>query len=86
MKVTIALSDDELYRSVRVRAAQTGRPIRDLVEEAITMWLEAQEEAEDREASEQALAEYTEVGGLDAERYFARLVTEGRVVYETPER
>jgi len=86
MKVTIALSDDELYRAIRVRAAQTGRPIRDIVEEALTMWLEAHEDAEDREASEEALAEYAEVGGLDAEQYFARLVAEGRVVYEIPER
>jgi len=83
MKVTIALTDDELYRAIRVRAAQTGRQIRDIVEEALTMWLEAHEDAEDREASEDALVEYVEAGGLDAERYFARLVAEGRVVYET---
>lgn len=84
--MTIALTDDELYRAIRVRAAQTGRQIRDIVEEALTMWLDAQEDAEDREASDEALAEYAEAGGLDAERYFARLVAEGRVVYETRER
>lgn len=83
MKVTIALSDDELYRTIRVRAAQTGRQIRDIVEEAFTMWVDAQEDAEDREASEDALAEYADAGGLDAQRYFARLVAEGRVTYET---
>ena len=84
--MTIALTSEELYRAIRVRAAQTGRQIRDIVEEALATWLEAQEDAEDREASVEALDEYGQVGGLDAERYFARLVAEGRVVYETPKR
>lgn len=84
--MTISLTDDELYRAIRVRAAQTDRRIRDIVEEALTMWLEAQEDAEDRKASQDALADYAKAGGLDARTYFARLVAEGRVVYETPKR
>lgn len=82
MKVTIALSDDSLYRAVRVRAAQDGRQIRDIVEEALRAWLDAQEDAEDAAASQTALAEYEEAGGVDADRYFERLVAEGRVTYE----
>lgn len=81
MKVTIAFANDELYRAVRVRAAQGGRQIRDIVEEALEMWLTAQEDAEDVAASEVALAEYDEIGGIDAETYFNRLVAEGRVGY-----
>jgi plasmid stability protein len=81
MKVTIAFSDDELYRAVRVRAAQSGRQVRDLVEEALELWLTAQEDAEDIAASESALAEYDAAGGVDAEAYFAKLVAEGRVTY-----
>jgi plasmid stability protein len=82
MKVTVAFANDELYRAARVRAAQSGRQIRDIIEEALEMWLQAQEDAEDVAASEDALAEYAEVGGgVDADRYFQRLVAEGRVDY-----
>lgn len=82
MKVTIALSDDELYRAIRVRAAQSERQIRDIVEEALRAWLEAQEDAEDAAASQDALAEYDQATGVDADRFFERLVAEGRVTYE----
>lgn len=79
MKVTIAFSDDSLYRAVRVRAAQSGRQIRDLVEEALEMWLTAQEDAEDIAAVKEALAEPGE--DIDAEEFFQRLVAEGRASY-----
>lgn len=81
MKVTIALSNDELYRAVRVRAAQSGRQIRDIVEEALEMWLSAREDEEDVTASADALAEYERVGGADADTEFQRMVAEGRVEY-----
>jgi len=82
MKVTVAFSDDELYRTVRIRAAQEGRQIRDIVEEALQMWIDAQEDAEDIAASDAAVSEYAEAGGIDADSYFRRLVAEGRVGYE----
>ena len=75
MKVTIAFSNDELYRAVRVRAAQGGRQIRDIVEEALEMWLTAQEDAEDVAASASALAEPGK--SADAEAFFAKMVAEG---------
>ena len=87
MKVTIAFRDDELYRAIRVRAAQSGRQIRDIVEEALEAWLEAREDEEDIAASLDALAEYDKAGGVDAETYFQRMVAEQRVEYDTkPER
>ena len=43
MKVTISFRDDALYRAVRVRAAEEGRQIRDIVEEALMAWLDARE-------------------------------------------
>jgi plasmid stability protein len=82
VKVTIAFSDDELYRAIRVRAAHSGRQIRDIVEEALEMWLTAQENAEDTSAAKDALAEYDEVGGVDADAFFQRLVAEGRIEYD----
>jgi hypothetical protein len=81
MKVTIAFANDELYRAARVRAVQSGRQVREIVEEALEMWLTAQEDAEDIAASEAALAEYEAAGGVDAEAYFAKLVAEGRATY-----
>src|SRR3989304_1160500 len=42
--------------------------------------------AERGQGSDHIQLEYTEVVWLDAEQYFGRLVTEGRVVYETPVR
>jgi plasmid stability protein len=82
MKVTIALRDDVLYRAVRVRAAESGRQIRDVVEEALREWLERREDAEDLTASQEALVEYDASGGEDADVFFERMVAEGRVTYE----
>ena len=83
MKVTIAFSDDQLYQAVRVRAVQSGRQIRDIVQEALERWLQEQEDAEDVSASMEALTEYDEAGGAEADRYFQRLVAERRIEYET---
>ncbi len=41
------------------------------------------EDAEDISASVEALAEHGEAGGVEADRYFQRLVADGRVEYET---
>jgi len=87
MKVTIALRDDALYRSVKVRAAVSGRQIRDVVEEALEDWLARQEDAEDIAVSQVALEAFARGEGLDAEEFFRRMVAEGRVDYQTdPER
>ena len=56
MKVTIALRDDALYRAVRIRAAESGRQIRDVVEEALREWLERREDVEDLALGREALA------------------------------
>lgn len=82
MKVTIAFSDDELYRRVRVHAAASGRQIRDIVEEALASWLEQAEESADIAASREALAEYETIGGTEADAFFAHMINEGRVSYE----
>lgn len=82
MKVTIALRDEALYRAVRIRAVESGRQIRDVIEEALREWLERQEDAEDRDLAREALAEYDADGGEDADAFFRRMVAEGRVAYE----
>jgi len=83
MKVTVAFRDDALYRTIRVRAAADGRQVREIVEEALTAWLEAREDAEDASASKRALAEYEQSGGTNADACFRRLVAAGRVTYDT---
>lgn len=87
MKVTIALRDEALYRSVKVAAARTGRQIRDVVEEALTEWLESRETAEDVTASTDAIAAHERGEGIDADAFFDRMIAEGRVEYQAdPER
>ena len=82
MKVTVSFRDEWLYRAVKVRAAASGRQIRDVIEEAVEGWLEAQEDAEDIAASKDAIAEYELEGGMDAIAFFDRLIAENRVTYE----
>lgn len=83
MKVTIALRDDALYRAVRIRAVESGRQIRDVIEEALREWLERREDAEDLELARDALAEFDAAGGEDADAFFERMIAERRVTYET---
>lgn len=82
MKVTVSFRDEWLYRAVKVRAAAGGRQIRDVIEEAVDAWLEAQEDAEDIALSREALAEYEREGGVDAIAFFDRLIAEDRVTYQ----
>ena len=79
MKVTISFANDELYRTIRVRAAQADRQVRDIIEEALEMWLTAQEDAEDVTAAAEALAEPGP--DIDPRQFFARMVAEGRARY-----
>jgi hypothetical protein len=82
MKVTVAFRDDEIYRRVRLHAAASGRQVRDIVEEALTAWLDAREDDEDLAESKAALKEYERDGGVDADTFFARMVAEGHVSYD----
>jgi hypothetical protein len=46
-RITVDLGSERLYRAVRVLAAAQGRPLRDVVTEALRDWIEKQEEMED---------------------------------------
>lgn len=82
MKVTFDL-DKDLYRAVKVEAARKDRSVREIVEEALTAWLEATEEAEDRASATAALDEYRRDGGEAAAAWFDRLAAEARATYGT---
>ena len=80
MKVTIDV-DGEIYRAVKVEAARLGRSVRTIVDKALTAWLEAAEEAEDRESAQAALEEYRRDGGEAAEAWFERQAAETKAAY-----
>jgi hypothetical protein len=82
MKTTLEIND-ELYRAIKVEAARSDRPVREIIEEALERWLEAIEEAEDIAASEAAMAEYDQDGGIDAREAFGRLAAEHAAAYDT---
>lgn len=80
MKVTLDI-DADLYRAAKVEAARADRTVRDIVEEALEVWLSAAEEAEDRESASDALVEYQRDGGDSAEAWFRRLAAETQATY-----
>ena len=38
-RVTVLFDDEQLYRSVKAEAARRGRPVKDVVAEALSEWL-----------------------------------------------
>ena len=84
MKATLDI-DADLYRAVKVEAARTDRSIREIVDEALAMWLEASEADEDRASAEAALVEYRREGGAAAEEFLGTLAAETRATYGSDE-
>jgi len=56
-RITVDLGSERLYRAVRVLAAAQGRPLRDVVSEALRDWIEKQEDMEDIAAIQAAKSE-----------------------------
>jgi plasmid stability protein len=84
VKVTIDLDADR-YRAVKVEAARTDRSVRDIVDEALAAWLEAEEAREDLASADAALAEYRRDGGESASTFFGSLAAETKATYEPDE-
>ncbi len=80
MKVTFDL-DADLYRSLKVEAARADLAVRDVIAEAIAVWLDRREETEDRASAAEALAEYERDGGTSAAAFFEHLAAEARAEY-----
>ncbi len=83
MKVTIDL-DPDVYRAVKVEAARADRSVREIVDEALTEWLERLEGAEDAAAAAEALVEYERDGGIAADDFFRAHAAETRAAYGSP--
>lgn len=73
---TLAVADS-LYAALEAAADRNGRPVQDLVSEAIQTWL-ADAGMDDAECGEieAAQAEATEVGGVEFEAFFAEILGE----------
>ena len=80
MKVTIDL-DPELYRAIKVEAARTDRSVREVVDAALSAWLDAEEAREDLTSARAALEEYRRNGGAAAEAFFGTLAAETQARY-----
>jgi hypothetical protein len=80
MKVTIDL-DPDLYRAIKVEAARGDSTVREVVEAALSAWLERLEDDEDRAAASEALEEYRRDGGEAAASFLGRLAAETRAAY-----
>ena len=67
--------DDGLYGALEMAADRNGRPVQELVNEAILSWL-AEEAMDDAEwaAIEQARVEAVEQGGVEFEAFFDQLL------------
>ena len=72
-KMTAVFDDDALYTTVKVEAARRNQPVKKLVCQALTEWLEAQEDAELLSEIETARAEWQQKGGVEASEFFASL-------------
>lgn len=59
VKLTVSISDRDLHRAIRHAAIDRGRPVREIVIEALQEWLERQEEQEDLAAIAQAEGDET---------------------------
>lgn len=80
MKVTIDL-DPDLYRAIKVEAARGDSSVREVVEAALSAWLEQLEDDEDRTAAAEALEEYRRDGGEAAASFLTSLAAEVRATY-----
>jgi len=72
-KVTVVFDDDQLYTALKVEAARLDRSLKDVISEALELWLEAREEGEDLADFRERMAEYRKKGGMPWEEVRARI-------------
>lgn len=67
--------DDGMYGALETATDRDGRPVQELVNEAIASWLaDAAADEDDHAAIEQARAEAAEQGGVEFEPFFDDLL------------
>jgi len=77
-RMTVVFDDEELYLSLKVEAARSGRYAKDIVAQALREWLETREDADLREGLDEAREEWRREGGIEAREYFGKLPSNPR--------
>ena len=71
--MTVVFDDDELYVTLKIEAARSGRHAKDIVAEASREWLEAKEDEALAPELDTARAEWGAQGGAEAGEFFRQL-------------
>jgi plasmid stability protein len=74
--MTIVLDDDGLYAALKLEAARVGRPMKEIVAEAVREWLETQEDKELSVGLDEAIEEWKREGGIEVNECFRQLEAE----------
>jgi hypothetical protein len=72
-RMTIVFDDEELYTALKVEAAKTHRPAKDLVAEALTLLFEATREEQEAIRMRARMKEFARQGGTPVERILEEL-------------
>jgi hypothetical protein len=72
LQLVLNIEDEELLSRLEGEAEKQGKPLQELVLEALDWWMEVMEVAQDLADSEIALEEYELEGGIDAFEYFRK--------------
>jgi len=71
--MTIVFDDEELYTALKVEAARTHRPAKDLVANALVLMFEATSEEHDTILMRARMKGYAKQGGAPVEKILAEL-------------
>lgn len=65
-RVTIDLGSEELVKAIKIAAVEQGRPLREIVIEALNQWLDGKKASGHRDfhSMMQAVSEYRRTAGL----------------------
>ena len=65
-RITIDLGSEELVKAIKIAAVEQGRPLREIVIEALEQWLEGRKPSghRDLQGMMQAVSEYRRTAGL----------------------
>jgi plasmid stability protein len=72
-RMTVIFDDDQLYTALKVEAARSNRPAKEIVAEALRQWLDEQEDVEDLGVARERLKSYRREGGTPQEEVMRKL-------------
>ena len=72
-RMTIVFDDEDLYTALKVEAARTHRPAKDIVAEALEMLFEASKDEQESILTRSRMRSFAKRGGPDVERVLEEL-------------